>query len=37
MFEELAKTYSEGSDELYNCLLELWKNGFENTYISFTK
>lgn len=27
--KELAKSYSEGSNELYNCLLELWKNGFE--------
>lgn len=27
--DELAKEYSEGSKELYNCLLELWKNDFE--------
>lgn len=26
---DLAKSYSEGNNELYNCLLELWKNGFE--------
>lgn len=27
--EILARNYSEGSIELYNCLLELWKNDFE--------
>ena len=27
--EVLARNYSEGSVELYNCLLELWKNDFE--------
>lgn len=27
--EELARLYSEGSKELYNCLLGLWDNGFE--------
>jgi hypothetical protein len=27
--DELARTYSEGSNELYKCLLELWKNDFE--------
>lgn len=26
---KLAKEYSEGSDELYNCLINLWKNNFE--------
>ena len=25
---ELAKEYSEGSNELYNCLIGLWKDNF---------